>query len=140
SPTCTRTCGAWAPNRSSAARDGARKAGDPVELFELTRLAEERARSGRSYLEFLRVPALSAGLYELPAGAEDRQRPHAEDEIYYVVRGRARFRAGTEDRPVAPGQVLFVEAGADHRFHDITEDLTLLVMFAPAEGSRAAAP
>jgi mannose-6-phosphate isomerase-like protein (cupin superfamily) len=82
---------------------------------------------------------LSLSTYRLAAGAADRQRPHTEDEVYYVVRGRAQFRAGTENCAVAPGAVLFVEAGIDHRFHSIEEDLELLVVFAPAEGTRAAA-
>ena len=79
------------------------------------------------------MPSLSVGLYVLPAGGTDGQRPHAEDEVYYVVGGRARFRAGDDGRAVAPGAVLFVAAGVDHRFYDIAEELTLLVFFAPAE-------
>jgi mannose-6-phosphate isomerase-like protein (cupin superfamily) len=85
------------------------------------------------YREFLRVPAMSAGLYVLAAGAADPQRPHHEDEMYYVVRGRARFRAGTEDGEVSAGSVFFVAAEIDHRFYDVTEELAVLVFFAPAE-------
>jgi mannose-6-phosphate isomerase-like protein (cupin superfamily) len=107
----------------------------------LAEIEEQRAQSGKPYREFLRVPAMSAGLYVLPAGATDRQRPHHEDEIYYVVRGRARFKAGSddreedreEDREVSPGSVIFVAAEVGHRFYDITEELAVLVFFAPAE-------
>jgi quercetin dioxygenase-like cupin family protein len=76
---------------------------------------------------------MSAGLYVLAAGATDPQRPHHEDELYYVVRGRARFRAGDEDRGVSAGTVLFVAAKIEHRFYDIKEELAVLVFFAPAE-------
>jgi mannose-6-phosphate isomerase-like protein (cupin superfamily) len=102
----------------------------------LVKIEEQRAQSGKLYLEFLRVPAMSAGLYVLPAGAADRQKPHLEDEIYYVVRGRARFKAGSdgeEDREVSFGDVIFVAAEVEHRFYDITEELAVLVIFAPAE-------
>lgn len=105
-----------------------------MQAFELSQLQMQRAQSARAYLEFLRVPAMSAGLYTLAVGAEDRQQPHAEDELYYVVGGRAQFRVGIEDQAVASGSVLFVEAGVAHRFHSITEDLAVLVVFAPAEG------
>ena len=88
-----------------------------------------------AYLECLRVPAMSAGVYTLPAGALDTQSPHRQDEVYYVVRGRARLRAGAEDRPVAPGALIFVAAGVEHRFYDIEEELCLLVLFAPAESA-----
>lgn len=93
----------------------------------------QRAENGKLYREFLRVPAMSAGLYVLAAGNTDSQRPHHEDEMYYVVRGRARFKAGEEDREVSAGSVLFVAAEVEHRFHDIQEELTALVFFAPAE-------
>ena len=92
-------------------------------------------RPAERYLEFLRVPALSAGVYVLRAGETDPQRPHREDEIYYVTRGRGVIRVGTEDRPVEPGTVVYVPPQVDHRFHSITEDLRVLVVFAPAESS-----
>jgi len=76
---------------------------------------------------------MSAGLYVLPAGATDLQRPHHEDEIYYVIRGRGRFRAAGEDAAVSAGSVLFVAAEVEHHFYDIVEELSVLVMFAPAE-------
>jgi mannose-6-phosphate isomerase-like protein (cupin superfamily) len=90
------------------------------------------------YTEFRRSAALSVGVYVLAAGATDRQSPHGEDEIYYVVRGHGRFRQGPDDRAVGPGDVLFVPARAEHRFHTIAEELVLLVVFAPPEGSQGA--
>ena len=102
-------------------------------FFEISELGMERAQSGKSYLEFLRVPALSAGVYVLPAGATDTQKPHNEDEMYYVVSGQARMQVGSEERDVAAGSVIFVEAHREHRFYDIKEELVVLVFFAPAE-------
>ena len=102
-------------------------------FFEISELAIERAQSGKSYLEFLRVPALSAGMYVLPARATDTQQPHKEDEMYYVASGRARMQVGSEDRAVTRGSVIFVEAHREHRFYDIKEELVVLVFFAPAE-------
>lgn len=103
-------------------------------FFNAQELEEERAKSGKLYREFLRVPAMSAGLYVLPIGGTDPQRPHHEDEMYYVLRGRARFIAADEDREVSAGGVLFVAAEVEHRFYDIVEELAVLVFFAPAEG------
>ncbi|HZQ94477.1 MAG TPA: cupin domain-containing protein [Candidatus Sulfotelmatobacter sp.] len=94
---------------------------------------QARAASGKLYREFLRVPAMSAGLYVLPAGRTDPQQPHREDEMYYVMRGRGRFQAGDQDAEVSAGSVLFVAAKVEHRFYDITEELAVLVFFAPAE-------
>jgi mannose-6-phosphate isomerase-like protein (cupin superfamily) len=93
----------------------------------------ERAKAGKLYREFLRIPAMSAGLYVLPAGGTDPQKPHHEDEMYYVIRGRARFRAGDEDAEVSAGSALFVAAEVEHRFYNIAEELAVLVFFAPAE-------
>jgi mannose-6-phosphate isomerase-like protein (cupin superfamily) len=103
-------------------------------LFDnLANVDRLRAQAGKLYREFLRAPAMSAGLYVLPAGGTDPQKPHHEDELYYVVRGRARFRAGEEDREVSSGGLIFVAAEVEHRFHDISEELVVLVFFAPAE-------
>ena len=103
-------------------------------LFDsLPEIDRQRAESGRLYREFLRVPALSAGLYVLPAGGPDPQKPHHVDEVYYVVRGRARFLADNEDREISAGSVIFVAGEVEHRFYDIAEELAVLVFFAPAE-------
>ena len=109
-------------------------AGDAPLFTTLDALAVDRAAAGRRYHEFLRVPDLSAGVYHLEVGAEDPQSPHGEDEIYVVVRGQARFRAGTADAEVGPGSVLFVPARMEHRFHTIRVPLDVLVIFGPAEG------
>jgi mannose-6-phosphate isomerase-like protein (cupin superfamily) len=98
-------------------------------------LSVVRGRSGKLYHEFLRVPAMSAGLYQLAAGAEDPQQPHTEDELYFIVSGRAHLRVGAEDVAVETGSLVFVAARVEHRFHSITEDLSVLVFFAPAEYS-----
>jgi mannose-6-phosphate isomerase-like protein (cupin superfamily) len=102
-------------------------------FFHIDALARHRAGKGKPYLEFLRVPAMSAGVYVLPAGGADPQKPHREDEMYYVVSGRARMQIGSENAEVRAGSVIFVEAETEHRFYDIEEELEVLVFFAPAE-------
>jgi quercetin dioxygenase-like cupin family protein len=87
------------------------------------------------YVEQFRAPDLSVGTYSIPAGGHDGQSPHTEDEIYVVAAGRARMEATSGSTEVGPGDVIFVPAGEDHRFVDVTEDLTLLVVFGPAEGT-----
>jgi mannose-6-phosphate isomerase-like protein (cupin superfamily) len=106
-----------------------------MNAFEISQLIIEQQRSGASYLEFLRVPTLSVGLYSLPADGVDPQRPHTEDEVYYVVEGRGYIRVEAEDRAVEAGTVVFVAANVEHHFHSISEDLKLLVFFAPAESN-----
>ena len=107
-----------------------------MDVFELSDVLKRRQESGERYLEFLNVPAMSAGVYVLTAESTDPQQPHTEDEIYYVVSGRGRVRVGDDDHEVQPGSVVFVAAGVEHKFHSISEDLMLLVIFAPARGSR----
>jgi mannose-6-phosphate isomerase-like protein (cupin superfamily) len=93
--------------------------------------------SGTPYLDFIKSDSMSVGLYVLEAGATDGQSPHTEDEVYVVLEGRSKFTAADETRAVAAGDVIFVAAGVVHRFHDITERLRLIVVFAPPEYSRA---
>jgi mannose-6-phosphate isomerase-like protein (cupin superfamily) len=109
----------------------------PVETFDVPTLEAARAevqhRTGELYLEFLRRDSMSCGLYVLEPGADDPQEPHQEDEVYVVLSGRARLAVAGQDQPVEPGSVLFVARTVPHRFHDVTERLSVLVFFAPAE-------
>ena len=106
-----------------------------MHTFELAHLISQRESSNKLYLEFLKVPDLSMGLYVLPAGGTDPQSPHTEDEVYYVVSGRAKILVADESRDVQAGSIMHVSKNVAHRFHSIEEDLTLLVFFAPAEYS-----
>ncbi len=108
-----------------------------MDAWEFADVEAARAASGERYHEFLRVPDLSAGIYVIEAGGTDPQSPHTEDELYYVISGRAIVSVGAETRPVIPGSLIFVAAGVPHRFHDIAERLELLVAFGPAEGDRS---
>ena len=109
-----------------------------MNLFQLDEIEHRRAGLAWSYLEFLRVPSLSVAVYSLRAGEEDRQHPHTEDEVYYVAAGRALIRVGDEEQAVRTGSVVYVPAKVEHHFHHIAEDLTLIVFFAPAEGTGTA--
>ena len=100
-------------------------------IFRMAELKEKQVNAGDPWLEFLNVPALMAGLYELPVGAEDHQTPHPRDEIYYVVSGRAEIIVDGERRAIGPGDVIYVRRDAKHRFEKINDDLSLLVIFAP---------
>jgi mannose-6-phosphate isomerase-like protein (cupin superfamily) len=103
-------------------------------VFPLSALIKETRESHRHH-EFVRVPAMSAGIYVLGAGYTDQQTPHKEDELYYVIRGRAKMIIGEETHAVNAGDSIFVDAGVEHRFIDIEEELVLLVVFAPEESS-----
>jgi mannose-6-phosphate isomerase-like protein (cupin superfamily) len=103
-----------------------------VEAFEIPQLdPQPRDSAGHGYVDFLASEKLSVGLAIWQRGTIDSQRPHLEDEVYYVISGRATIRVGAEERPVSAGSLVFVAARVEHRFHDITEDLRVLVFWAP---------
>ena len=106
-----------------------------MQAYDLAQLISQRADSNKPYLEFLKVPDLSMGLYVLSAGSTDPQSPHTEDEVYYVVSGRAQILVAQENLDVQAGSIVYVAKNVAHRFHSIEEDLTVLVFFAPAEYS-----
>src|SRR5690242_21645183 len=95
------------------------------------------AGAANDWVENLRVADLSLGTYCIPAGGVDDQSPHTEDEIYVVKTGRATLVTDSGTAAVAPGSVIYVPAGETHRFTDVTEDLALIVIFAPPYNSRA---
>lgn len=104
-----------------------------LEHFQMESLLEQLDSTGRSYLPFLRRSALSCGIYQLKAGAEDKQSPHQLDEVYYVLSGVAQFTVEEKVVSIKEGDVLFVKANAVHKFHNIEKDLTLLVFFSTGE-------
>ena len=106
-----------------------------MQLFELQNLIQKHTDQGKFYYEFLSVDTLSMGIYKLPAGGTDPQDPHQEDEVYYVINGRSQVTVGDETRAIQTGDTLFVGKHIHHKFHDITEDLTILVFFAPPEST-----
>jgi mannose-6-phosphate isomerase-like protein (cupin superfamily) len=110
-----------------------------MDAYQLSQVLSAEERGQVRYQEFMRKPSLSVGVYSLAAGARDPQQPHGEDEVYFVVGGRGTIRVGSEEQAVEAGSTVFVAAGVEHRFQSITEDLTILVFFAPAENTRRAA-
>src|SRR5947209_8419164 len=90
-------------------RSKAHPRSERMQTFDLNSLVAESERGNHRWQEFLRVPSLSMGLYRLEAGQADEQQPHAEDEVYVVVSGKASVRAGGHEQAVAPGSLIFVE-------------------------------
>jgi len=107
-----------------------------MDIYKVSDHGARRKASAADYLELFRESSMSAGVYFLPKDALDPQQPHTEDEMYYIVSGRGRFTCGSEDVEVGPGEAIFVAKGVEHRFHDIAEEMTIVVVFAPPEGSK----
>ena len=110
-----------------------------MDAVEIADIIAQQKRGDRPYHEFFRTQSLSLGLYVLPAGEKDPQGPHTEEEVYYVLEGQGIVRVDEEDRPVSAGSTVFVGVGVEHRFHSITQDLKILVFWAPPWRSQAPA-
>ncbi len=104
-----------------------------MKTWELRGLLAEREKGPDPYLEFLRVESMSTGIYVLAPEEEDKQEPHRQDELYFVVEGEAKITVADQEASVRSGTAVFVPANVPHRFHSITRELVLLVFFAPAE-------
>ncbi len=101
----------------------------PFDIWPLDELEDANMASPRPFHVFLDKQTMSAELFELPAGGVDTQQPHDWDELYYIISGASQFTANGETRATKTGDTIFVAAQIDHRFHDITEDLKVLVVF-----------
>lgn len=95
------------------------------------RLAEAQAvipgPAGERSVSFLQRGTLNVKLALLVP--PNQQTPHAQDEVYVVVRGRGVLLHAGERDPFESGDLLFVAAGTEHRFEDFTEDLAVWVVF-----------
>ncbi len=104
----------------------------PWKLCDLDEVKERFTGDPVEYVEFMRLPSLSCGLYRLSKGSDDMQSPHDDDEVYYILEGQAMMEIAGERKSVGPGSVVFVGATESHSFFEIEEDMLLLVFFAAA--------
>src|SRR5262245_34373485 len=107
-----------------------------MDAYEFADLVAANRSTEHVYVDVLDAGSLSLGLAVWPAGSRDTQQPHTEDEVYYVVEGRATITVAGERRQVGPGSIVFVGIGVEHHFHDIEEDLKVLVFWAPPRHAR----
>ena len=101
-------------------------------VFKIEELARRIEGNEPRFVEFLRNPKLSCAVYRLPAGTKDMQAPHLEDEVYFVISGRAKLKISGKEHDVTAGNILYVRATTDHTFFEIEEDLTLIAVFGAA--------
>ena len=106
-----------------------------MDAFDMRQIEAGHRETGELYHEFFSADRLSVGLYVLEAGATDPQTSHTEDEIYYIVSGSGTIEVSGEYRQVSAGTVIYVAAHVDHRFDSITENLSVIVVFAPPRHS-----
>ncbi|NDV87090.1 cupin domain-containing protein [Aurantimonas aggregata] len=89
------------------------------------------------------IEALAHGTMSLQVFAprgEDRQQPHDQDELYIVAAGTSDFIRDGEEESVAAGDALFVRAGIEHRFFNMSDDFVTWVIFWGPAGGEAPAP
>jgi mannose-6-phosphate isomerase-like protein (cupin superfamily) len=108
-----------------------------MDAFVAEELLARLDPGGHDFAEFFRSSTLSLSVARWPAGSVDDQEPHTEDEVYYVVAGRARLSVADADVAVGAGSIAYVAAGVNHRFHDIDEALEVIVFWAPPRHSNA---
>ena len=94
-------------------------------------------RGPRAYREAFRNRSLSFGVYALPRGGVDPQRPHREDELYFVLSGQADLVADGRRVTLRAGAIAFVAARVKHRFERIGRNFVVAVAFAPPESEPA---
>jgi mannose-6-phosphate isomerase-like protein (cupin superfamily) len=102
------------------------KKGNPFETF----IGNYQSKPGAPF-----VKDLSVHYYRLETGEEDKQNPHHEDELYYVLQGDRDLQITTGSEsvvvPVKQGDLVFVPKHAAHKFIG-TAQISLLVFFGPS--------
>lgn len=101
--------------------------------------ALERLSGSDGHTATLFVHGTLKVLLYAPKGA-DQQIPHDRDEIYIVASGTGQFQLGDSNLAFAPGDVMFVPAGVEHRFFDFSDDFATWVMFYGPKGGEMRRP
>ena len=91
---------------------------------------------GRPFVQLFSHGSLEIEVYQ-PAG-RDLQTPHARDEVYVVIAGHGDFVCADTREAFAPGDLLFVPAGVEHRFEHFSEDFSTWVVFYGPRGGETA--
>jgi mannose-6-phosphate isomerase-like protein (cupin superfamily) len=100
----------------------------PPHPFDIEGAKKRLARSGGGYEIVHSSPGLEIGVYMLVAPEPDRQQPHTDDEVYFVLEGGGALDIEGERVDLHEGHAVFVPAGAEHRF-SAYEQLVVLVVF-----------
>jgi mannose-6-phosphate isomerase-like protein (cupin superfamily) len=88
------------------------------------------------------VRVLQRGTVDVALGLPvppSEQTPHAQDEIYVIIRGRGVLVHDGKRDPFESGDILFVAAGTEHHFEDFTKDLALWRVFYGPHGGEVPA-
>ncbi|HWU93920.1 MAG TPA: cupin domain-containing protein [Sphingomicrobium sp.] len=103
-------------------------------LFSLDEVGRELPdeSSAMRFAEAFRHGTMRLGLYA-PRGT-DAQTPHRQDELYVIVSGSGSFVKEGEATPFRANDVIFVEASAEHRFVDFSDDFSAWVIFWGRDG------
>jgi mannose-6-phosphate isomerase-like protein (cupin superfamily) len=107
------------------------------------RFADARTRipgpAGEHAVRLLQRGSLDARLALAPRVPPTEVTPHAQDEVYVIVRGSGvLFHDGKRDR-FESGDLLFIAAGTEHRFEDYSSDLAVWVIFYGPQGGEVPA-
>jgi len=123
------TCIVFSIALLAKAQDGNPQKDPNIAVFQTGALQQQLETTKSPWLPFFKGKNLLSGIYQLKAGAIDKQTPHATDEMYYIISGEGKFKADDQEINVSTGTILFVKANITHQFFDITEDLNVLVFF-----------
>ena len=107
-------------------------AGDPeVVAFAMEDMVAARDRQRTVYTPLLDTSTMTLGMYLLPKGGGDNAHAHAFDELKIVVTGGGRLDIGPGGTEVRPGSIIFIEDTLEHRFRRVSDDLAVLLIWAP---------
>jgi mannose-6-phosphate isomerase-like protein (cupin superfamily) len=108
------------------------------ERSRVLRLTEARRHipgpAGEHAVSLLRRGALDVKLALAPRVPSSERTVHTQDEVYVIVRGRGVLFHGEARDAFEPGDLLFVAAGTEHRFQDVSADLAVWVVFHGPQG------
>lgn len=109
---------------------------NPTDRSGVIRFADAKAKipspTGERNVLVLKRGALDVKLtLPLPPNV---QTPHAQDELYVVIRGRGVLVHGGRRDPFEPGDILFVAAGVEHHYEEFSNDFALWRIFYGAQG------
>ena len=98
--------------------------------WSMNEISGKRVKGVNTWNAFIRSASLTMGLYMLPKSiGGDSTLTHKVDELNIVTGGAAVFSVDGKPIPVKKGDIIFVQKGLGHYFHDLQEDFDVLIFW-----------
>jgi len=102
----------------------------PFDTYNMADIEQKRVPGENAWEPFIRSKTMTYGLYMLPQKTGgDSTLTHKMEELNYVTAGTSKFTVDDYTMDVTGGDIMYVDKGHGHYFHDLKSDFDVLIFW-----------